>query len=44
MYILKELVSMGVGHYADLYGELIEFKENLVVDHLQFDYSNLFAC
>ena len=31
MYILKELVSMGIGHYADLDGELIEFKNNLVV-------------
>ena len=44
MYILRELVSMGIGHYADLDGELIEFKENLVADHLQLDHCNIFNC
>ena len=29
-YIVKELVSMGIGHYADLEGDLIEFNDNLV--------------
>ena len=44
MYITKELVSMGIGHYADLDGELIEYRDNLVTDYLQFSYDNLFNC
>ena len=44
MYILKELVSMGIGHYTDLDGELIEFKNNLVVKQKKLDHDNLFNC
>ena len=44
MYIFKELVSMGIGHYTDLEGELIEFRDNLVADQLLFDHSNMFSC
>ena len=35
---------MGIGHYADLEGELIEFINNLVVKQKNMDYSNMFAC
>ena len=35
---------MGIGHCADLDDELIEFKDNLVTDYLQFSYDNLFNC
>ena len=41
---MKELVSMGIGHYADLEGDLIEFRDNLVTTYTQFDHANLFAC
>ena len=44
MYTWKELVSIGIGHYADLDGELIEYKDNLVVDYQLFDNSNMFNC
>ena len=35
---------MGIGYYADLEGELIEYKDNLVIGHLQLDYCNMFNC
>ena len=44
MYILKELISLGIWHYADLDGELIEFKNNLVVKQKKLDHCNIFNC
>ena len=35
---------MGIGYYADLGDEEVEFRDNLVTDQTQFCHANLFAC
>ena len=35
---------MGYGYEADIFDDLIEYRENVITDHLFFNLKNLFMC